>query len=872
MGDSSIQKNLNTVLGVVANGIGITGLSSNTNQDRDIKENSNNIETNKNINQKNKYTINKAIDDINNTQIPEILDEISRDIERKKKSINSHIQKTVEGDFKDLHDKIDLREKQITERTVESLDLEKEIQKKIDDLDPKRKELDTNFTINLDLEKSILMKKEIELNTKITKEKNRATQHESEIMAGDGNLVYHNNIGNVVEIFEIGTEKTEKKSGWLWKKSESKLYVVSTCSDYIIRSYDLNGIIFENDRTRLDALLGVENKFYIVAFNPKISSYQQFNIKLVSCCFRNNIGLFEFEKKDDMVKLSSLGFSLDTQISLEKGDDCFMLGSYFDNLDNFSISKGIVRNNVYNQTGNESILVDIISDFDASTGSPIVDKDGNIIAMKQAHTIENNLFDKQWSSIIKSGSDWSFDYIDSRTDIKTRWYMSYFTNVVDEPNSLGYWTFFDPEFNGVDPPVDDDGNPIAGNYFNINIIGEQQQLFDKNNPRKALEYYIEITPALWQFIKDDWTLMGFSNNVNSIDLSGTYQIKAWKEGLYGNNVLIDVTEKLVDGTTITDYPFSNRSFYDLWMYTIITAGLAVYQPASGIWNSYMSKSGTIGISKRIMEPVLYDLVDIAAAAPNGDTIDQYLRKSLLLSENFSYFPYYFESNLFNWEELEDIRENDEYYGGKKEITIKVNEEDETFSPFGYIRLESQETIDYTDNLSSNHPGFNYNDDFKLLGIIYKPTKDDPNYVEQDDGEQNDEEDQQHEVLIKFGNHNDDQRTISSVTQFMVESNYKDAKLVFLVFKKEPDGTVIYDNTNVIVDVLPNIFGEWSDTKLNSFTTEYFLDNNEVPYFRKENKKNYIKLLKQNKKIKQNKKMQYSKKISKMLKLKKKNKV
>ena len=814
MGDSSIQKNLNTALGVVANGVGVIGLSSNANQDRNINENSNNIETNKNINQKNKDTVNKNIDDINNTQIPEILDGISKEIEKKKKNLNSHIQKTVEDDFKDLKNNIQLRERQIKESSAESKKLENELENNINGLETKINELDNDFKRNLDLE-SNLMEKENDLKKHISDETERARKNEGEIMSGYGHSVYNKTIGNTVEIFEKNTDKTEKKSGWLWKKNGSELYVVSTCNDYIIMG----------EKTRLETLLQAKDKFYMVAFNSKIHSYQQFKIKLVSCCFRNNIGLFKFEDDYDMKKLVDSGFSLENQISLEKGDNCFMLGSYFDNLDNFSISKGVVRNNVYNQTGNESILVDIISDIDASSGSPIVDINGDIIAMKQGNAIEYS--NSGLRSIVNSGNEWTFDYSLTNTGLFTDWDNSYFISNV---SSLGFPTSLD-----------------GGNYLKL-FVG-----------------WWELDPGENFLVKfDNWNDLVAGSTIEGLDLNGFLPINAWIGGSSEEyyQVLVDITGFL------GSFTIENLIAFDSAWNLSSSNGTNYYlQTQPGFSNNYMSKPGTIGITKRIMKPVLEDLSNMIKPEYDDNNIiyDNHLRKTLILNEQFYYIPAHLHDKKWNWESW-GLGESGDYYGGKKEITFNANGKNYSFKNFGNIIFGSSETDQYIIKLMGSHPEYSFGVGPRAIGMVYKPMIGDPNYEERD---------QQDDIFIKFGNFNDDQKTISSVTQFIEESNYDDAKLVFLVYKTligEPPEDDNKDNMDVHVVSLQDLFGEWSDDKLSDFTTKYFLDDIEVPHFRKKNKKNYIKLLKENKKIKKNKKMQQHQKRLKMLKLREKNKV
>ena len=601
MADPQTHRTINSALGAIANGVGIFGLTKNSKNKKDVKKNSDMIKQNENLTTSNTNTINAAIEDISVNQLPTAINEVNNAIDTKKESLENLIENEIKDTRVKLDNSINTTAGKIADRTISAKSLEETRNTEIQNY----KNNNTNFSeFNTELDEvtTLLTEKEGTISTNIETETLRATAAENNINLGLGSSVYQEAMKNCVEIYEnnilINGNYKQNKSGWLWRKKSDELYIVSTCNDYIGPKLIENGVPLDDSSPgyeRLLSLLQKNDEFSMIFYNMNKNSYQKINIVLVSCCFRNNIGLFKIQEETDKELFTTdQGFSLENldPESTKKGKDCFLIGGLYDNLDNFSMSKGIIRENMHNNTGNESILIDIISGVRASSGAPFINNSGQIMAMKQAITSEYS----NTKNIINSGNIWV-----GNTVIQVNNLVLYLT-----PS----YTFFT---DGVDPLFKWGGTggegqipTEAGDYLVINIDGGAADLGNYMGiPKK-----ISLTGVVVAVVID-------GTGVEPLDLNHIHDIVLWRYDQWGDIVaLIDISEFLPDGRGYSNY--SGISSFSTCSYII---GGGSYISNINNVDDFRAKSGTLGISHRIMEPVLEELIVLSnKVTPNGTDI------------------------------------------------------------------------------------------------------------------------------------------------------------------------------------------------------------------------------------------------------------
>ena len=389
MADPQTQRTINSALGAIATGVGLFGLNKNSKNKKEIKKNSDNIKKN---------TSNLAQQKI--------------DIEEKKIGVESLIKEKKEFYLGKTNDNgtvnsglIDTKVDELKETFFSGINtfetgittLDNAVNVNIDQEKNKSEKANTDMVNSINVETTRNSEKMNTLNQQLTQHSIDAEQELDDLQANlttkitdqtsddwlnapknNGNIVYQKAMNNSVRLTQIpGSLLSDKVlSGWLWKpKDEEKLYVVTTGRQWVHLVYG------EQDQTKMNMKATI--------YNQVQKSFEVFKVNLLSVDFLNNVALLGFNEQDEIDPLfnniNDFGFKLEDS-GIHKGETCYMVGEFGNHIDNLSITSGIVRDNNFTNTGYECVLLDMVSGLTGSFGSALLNKDGNVIGMKQNST------------------------------------------------------------------------------------------------------------------------------------------------------------------------------------------------------------------------------------------------------------------------------------------------------------------------------------------------------------------------------------------------------------------------------------------------------------------------------------------------------
>ena len=366
------QKNINSAVGVIATGLNLFGLNKKSKNEDQLNKNSENIKKNKDK----LIQLENTIDE-NKNKIEKIIKETKEDYLDGDDGLLVQMENKIKEEFKT---KIDSKKNEL-------INNDSEIEKNINDESYRANEKYLNMEKDIESYKTQMETDYSTLNDKIKETqddlslltetlnntKNESMENEYQNMY-QGNSVYqqHGKQNTVRITGKEGMLNNGKVlTGWLWRYN-GHLYVVTTGREWEENIYDSQTTSYDADA---------------VIYNSDTNSFQHFYIKMCSVDFLNNVSLFGFVDEKDENTLLSQQKGLDLDSEIHKGERCYLVGELGEDTDHFSITSGIVKDDNFTNTGNDSILLDMVSGLTGSFGSPFLNKNGKVIGMKQNSTL-----------------------------------------------------------------------------------------------------------------------------------------------------------------------------------------------------------------------------------------------------------------------------------------------------------------------------------------------------------------------------------------------------------------------------------------------------------------------------------------------------
>lgn len=393
------QKNINSAVGVIATGLNLFGLNKKSKNEDQINKNSENIKKNKD-----KLTELENTIDENKNKIEKIIKETKKDYFDEDDGLLVQMENKIKEEFKR---QIDIKKTELIKTDIEIYqkindesyrasgkysEMEKEIESHQTKMETDYSTLDTN----LKEKANSVSNKYGSLTETLNTNKHESMENEKKNMNQGRSVYYQYGKQNTVRISAKRSTLNEKKilTGWLWKYN-NHLYVVTTGREWEENIYRQN---VSKPTYDADAVI----------YNTDTQNFQHFHIKMCSVDFLNNVSLFGFVDVDDENKLKNQGKGLHLDSEIHKGERCYLVGEFGKNTDHFSITSGIVRDDNFTNTGNDSVLIDMVSGLTGSFGSPFLNKNGKVIGMKQNSTLYFPRFDNSFTGDINKGEiGWS---------------------------------------------------------------------------------------------------------------------------------------------------------------------------------------------------------------------------------------------------------------------------------------------------------------------------------------------------------------------------------------------------------------------------------------------------------------------------------